>query len=104
MVTDLVNNPIICALTLDLGELNYDEWQELFEAYCMCFGVNHHLEEATFGPKLKKLNSFGETLDTWHNQQIFPPKGYKDKSYRPLHVGESWRPFSGKKKNNILYW
>ncbi|CAH1428415.1 unnamed protein product [Lactuca virosa] len=34
-------------ITLDLEELNYDIWRELFQACCVGFGVNTHLKDAS---------------------------------------------------------
>ena len=31
-------------ITFDMTKLNYDKWCELFETYCVRFGVLHHID------------------------------------------------------------
>lgn len=31
-------------LVLDLDQMNYDIWRELFEIHCINYGVDHHLQ------------------------------------------------------------
>ncbi|GJS64938.1 ribonuclease H-like domain-containing protein [Tanacetum coccineum] len=44
-------------LTLDLDELNYDSWSELFTLHCKSFGVLHFLEETS--------SSSNQTNEEW---------------------------------------
>lgn len=31
-------------ISLDMGNLNYDKWSELFETHCVSFGVLGHID------------------------------------------------------------
>lgn len=55
-----INIMNVVPLVLDLDFMNYDLWRELFETYCIRFGVDDHLlppvdKPTTSDPKEKEL-------------------------------------------------
>lgn len=43
-------------ITLDLDQLNYDAWRELFSTHCISYGLQDHLDATKDKPDIAKWN------------------------------------------------
>lgn len=63
----VTNIKIFVPLTLDLDELNYDSWRELFETHCVTFGLLGHLDgtDKPTGPDDKEWTQLDGYVKLW---------------------------------------
>lgn len=90
---DITNIKAFVPLTLDLDELNYDSWRELFETHCISFGVLGHVD-GTSRPKSDtdlEWNKLDSLVKLWIYRTISKPllqmilkKGVRAQASRPV--------------------